>query len=70
MNSDATAINAGTRAAGSASPMTADEAMDILSAAVQRLVAFNMAAEAAEAAQGTKQDAHAVSTAERSQSHA
>jgi len=67
MNSDATAINAGTRAAGSASPMTADEAMDILSAAVQRLVAFIMAAEAA---QGTKQDAHAVSTAERSQSHA
>ncbi len=48
-------------------PMTPDEAMDILSAAVQRLVAFNMAAEAA---QGTKQDAHAVSTAERSESHA
>ncbi len=49
MNSDATAINAGTRAAGSASPMTADEAMDILSAAMQRAVARIMAAEAAQA---------------------
>ncbi len=47
-------------------PMSADEAMDILSAAMQRAVARIMAAEAA---QGTKQDAHAVSTAERSQSH-
>jgi len=48
-------------------PMTADEAMDILSAAVQRAVARIMAAEAA---QGTKQDAHAVNAAKRSQSHA
>jgi len=55
MNSDATDINAGTMAAGSASPMTADEAMDILSAAMQRAVARIMAAEAeATAVQGSQ----------------
>lgn len=67
MNSDATDINAGTMMAGSASPMTADEAMDILSAAMQRAVARIMAAEAAEAA---KQDTNVVNAAEESQSHA
>jgi len=50
-----------------APPMSADEAMDILSAAVQRAVARIMATEAAEAA---KQTTHAVNAAERSQSHA
>jgi len=36
-----------------APPMTADEAMDMLSAAVQHAVAFVMAAEAAQAAEVT-----------------
>ncbi len=67
MSAHTTTMNAGAPVSRATAPMTADEAMDIVSAAVQRLVAFNMAAEAAQA---TEQNAQAVSGAEESQTHA
>ncbi len=67
MSAHTTKMNAGAPVSSATPAMSADEAMDIVSGLHQRAVAFIMAAEAA---QGTKQDAHAVSTAERSQSHA
>ncbi len=61
----------GARQSDPAPTMSADEAMDILSAARQRAITWIMAAESAEAAaQATAQDADAVSAVEGSQSHA
>jgi len=67
MSAHTTKMNAAATVSSATAPMSADEAMDILSASHQRAVARIMAAEAAEAA---KQDTNAVNAAERSQSHA